>query len=34
MERARAFYSSETYQAAIKLRQPASDAQLVLLDGA
>ncbi len=33
MEKARAFYNSEKYQAAIKLRQPASDAQLVLVDG-
>lgn len=34
MEKARAFYNSETYQAAIKIRQPASDAQLILVDGA
>ncbi|MCA8928928.1 MAG: DUF1330 domain-containing protein [Alphaproteobacteria bacterium] len=33
MEKARAFYESEAYQAAIQLRQPASEAQLVLLEG-
>lgn len=33
MEKARAFYHSETYQAAVKLRQPASEAQLLLVEG-
>ena len=33
MDQARAFYNSETYQAAIKLREPASEAQLILVDG-
>jgi uncharacterized protein (DUF1330 family) len=33
MEKARAFYNSEQYQAAVRLRQPAADAQLLLVDG-
>ncbi|HKK30148.1 MAG TPA: DUF1330 domain-containing protein [Alphaproteobacteria bacterium] len=33
MEKARAFYHSEIYQAAIKLRQPASEAELILVEG-
>lgn len=33
MERAREFYNSDQYQAAIELRQPASEAQFILLDG-
>jgi uncharacterized protein (DUF1330 family) len=34
MEKAREFYNSDQYQAAIALRQPASDGQFVLLEGA
>ena len=33
MDRAREFYNSEQYKAAIALRQPASEAQLILLEG-
>jgi len=33
MDKAREFYNSDLYQAAIALRQPASEAQFVLLDG-
>ena len=34
MEKAREFYNSDLYQAAIALRQPASEGQFILLEGA
>ncbi len=33
MEQARAFYHSEQYQTAVKIRQEASEGQLILVDG-
>lgn len=33
MDKAREFYNSDQYQAAIALREPASDAQFILLAG-